>query len=112
MPTATTIGTAVAYATVALAMCALARGGFSVNHMDIAPRQAGVLLAQSNTPGTLAGVIGVALAGFMLAASNASDVDSEGTAGYWFGVFAVPAVLGVASAGVFVTFASGERMFY
>eukprot|EP00898_Chlorokybus_atmophyticus_P000202 jgi/Chlat1/1182/Chrsp114S08651 len=54
MPMATTSGTAVAYATVTLAMCALARGGFSVNHMDIAPRQAGVLLAQSNTPGTLA----------------------------------------------------------
>eukprot|EP00898_Chlorokybus_atmophyticus_P000316 jgi/Chlat1/1285/Chrsp117S01703 len=111
MPTATTIGTAVAYATVALAMCALARGGFSINHMDIAPRQAGVLMALSNTAGTLAGVIGVALTGFMLAASNASNNDAQGTAGDWFGVFAVPAVLCVASAGVFVAFASGERIF-
>ena len=38
-----------------LGMAGLARGGFSVNHMDIAPRHAGILMGISNTAGTLAG---------------------------------------------------------
>ena len=41
--------------TAALACAAWARGGFSVNHMDIAPGQAGLLMGVSNTAGTLAG---------------------------------------------------------
>ena len=41
--------------TLTLTMAGLARGGFSVNHMDIAPRHAGVVMGISNTAGTLAG---------------------------------------------------------
>ena len=41
--------------TAALGCAAFARGGFSVNHMDIAPGQAGMLMGVSNTAGTFAG---------------------------------------------------------
>ena len=45
----------IAATTCTLTMAGLARGGFSVNHMDIAPRHAGVVMGISNTAGTLAG---------------------------------------------------------
>lgn len=38
-----------------LGLAGFARGGFSVNHMDIAPKYAGILMGISNTAGTLAG---------------------------------------------------------
>lgn len=38
-----------------LGMAGFSRGGFSVNHMDIAPKYAGPLMGISNTAGTLAG---------------------------------------------------------
>ena len=47
--------TGVAATTATLACAAWARGGFSVNHMDIAPGQAGLVMGVSNTAGTLAG---------------------------------------------------------
>lgn len=40
-----------------LAMAGFSRGGFSVNHMDIAPKYAGPLMGISNTAGTLAGAL-------------------------------------------------------
>ena len=55
MPAANGVGEGVAATTVALGCAALARGGFSVNHMDIAPRYAGIVMGFSNTAGTLAG---------------------------------------------------------
>lgn len=39
-----------------LGILGFARGGFSVNHMDIAPKYAGPLMGISNTAGTLAGI--------------------------------------------------------
>jgi hypothetical protein len=47
----------VAATSATLGAAGLARGGFSVNHMDIAPRHAGILMGISNTAGTLAGVL-------------------------------------------------------
>ena len=40
----------------ALGFLALGRAGFAVNHMDIAPRYAGIVMGVSNTAGTLAGI--------------------------------------------------------
>ena len=45
-------------------------GGFSVNHMDIAPRHAGTLMGLTNTAGTLPGVIGVYVSGVILQATG------------------------------------------
>ena len=55
MPRATDVASGVSATTSALALAGFARGGFSVNHMDIAPKYAGILMGISNTAGTLAG---------------------------------------------------------
>ncbi len=55
MPAAQGPKQGIAATTCTLTMAGLARGGFSVNHMDIAPRHAGVVMGVSNTAGTLAG---------------------------------------------------------
>ena len=44
-----------------LGMAGFSRGGFSVNHMDIAPKYAGPLMGISNTAGTLAGIPSILL---------------------------------------------------
>lgn len=61
---------AVAIATVSLAGTGLGTGGFIVNHLDIAPRYAGILMGLSNTFATLPGIIGVAATGFILQATG------------------------------------------
>ena len=55
MPAARGEAAGVAATALALGAAGLARGGFSVNHMDIAPQYAGVVMGISNTAGTLAG---------------------------------------------------------
>lgn len=55
MPRARTVTSGVTATTCALGLAGFARGGFSVNHMDIAPKYAGILMGISNTAGTLAG---------------------------------------------------------
>lgn len=82
-----------------------ARGGFSVNHMDIAPKYAGVVMGISNTAGTLAGVIGVAATGWMLEAGGGS----AGSTGWLlaFGVSIANCLVGVV---VFLACAQGQRV--
>lgn len=55
MPAARTLRGGTLATTATLAAAAFARGGFSVNHMDIAPAHAGILMGISNSAGTLAG---------------------------------------------------------
>ncbi len=82
-----------------------ARGGFSVNHMDIAPKYAGVVMGISNTAGTLSGVVGVAATGWMLEAAGGGG----STAGWVLsmGVAICHCVLGTA---VFLLCAQGQRV--
>ncbi|GMP88764.1 hypothetical protein CsSME_00040625 [Camellia sinensis var. sinensis] len=65
---------AVYCSSVALGSLALARAGFAINHMDIAPRYAGIVIGVSNTAGTLAGVIGVDLTGKLLEAAETAHL--------------------------------------
>jgi len=44
MPRATGVASGVFFTTIALGACGFARGGFSVNHMDIAPKYAGMVM--------------------------------------------------------------------
>lgn len=51
-------------------MCAvgfvgLALSGYAVNHLDISPRLAGLLMGLSNTAATIPGIVGVILTGYM-----------------------------------------------
>lgn len=57
MPMAGSATGGVAATSLALGAAGFARGGFSVNHMDIAPRHAGVFMGLSNTAGTIAGAL-------------------------------------------------------
>ncbi len=106
MPGARSLGGGVAAATAALAAAGFARGGFSVNHMDIAPRYAGVLMGISNTAGTLAGVVGVSATGRALqAAGGAAQLAG------WHAAMRAAVFQCAVGAGVFAAFARGERLF-
>jgi ACS family sodium-dependent inorganic phosphate cotransporter len=75
-------------------------GGFSVNHMDIAPRHAGTLMGLTNTAGTIPGVIGVYVSGLILQAT-----------GSWTLVFQVSAGVTFVGLIVFLLFSSGRKLF-
>eukprot|EP00889_Picochlorum_renovo_P003964 jgi/Picre1/30994/NNA_006352.t1 len=100
------VNTGIMYTTSALAAAGFARGGFSVNHMDIAPKYAGAVMGISNTAGTLSGVIGVAVMGQILAWNN----DGATPAG-WFLGFSLAAALCILGSGVFTVYAKGTRLF-
>jgi ACS family sodium-dependent inorganic phosphate cotransporter len=106
MPSATGVSSGVLFTTLSLGTLGFSRGGFSVNHMDIAPKYAGMVMGISNTAGTLAGVIGVAVAGVILEANGGAD----NVAG-WYRAQAVSSSVLVAAACVFSMFAKGERLF-
>lgn len=83
----------------ALGFLACTWSGWAPNHLDIAPRYADVLVGISNTFGTLPGVIGVAVAGWLV------DVTGSYTT-----IFALVAVVNVIGVTVWIGFASGERV--
>lgn len=91
---------AVTYMTCALALGSFCQSGVYSNHQDIGPQYAGILLGISNTAAAVAGIVGVALTGFML------DLTSS-----WTLVFAV--AIGFYCVGMltFNIFARGDRIF-
>jgi ACS family sodium-dependent inorganic phosphate cotransporter len=91
---------ATVYMTCALGLGSFALSGFAVNHFDIGPRYAGVLLGITNTAGTLPGIIGVTVTGFILDAT-----------GSWQLVFLIAAGIYVFGTIVWNLFATGERVF-
>ncbi|KAL5711784.1 putative anion transporter 6 [Ranunculus cassubicifolius] len=101
---------AVFCSSVALGFLALGRAGFAINHMDIAPRYAGIVMGVSNTAGTLAGIVGVGLTGQILEASKLSHLDLT-SAESWRPVFFIPGYLCLFSSVVFLVFSTGERIF-
>ncbi|GJP65766.1 hypothetical protein CLOP_g22628 [Closterium sp. NIES-67] len=106
-PVLKSVNGAVLCSSLTLGACAIARAGFAVNHMDIAPRFAGVVMGVSNTAGTMAGVVGVAASGLILEARRRGGGIDPG----WWWVFFTPASLCVVSALIFDAFATGERVF-
>lgn len=91
-------GAAVALATISLAGTGMGTGGFVVNHIDIAPRYAGILMGLSNTFATIPGIIGVAATGFILQAT-----------GSFAAVFYLIALVYAVGMIAYVAMASGER---
>jgi ACS family sodium-dependent inorganic phosphate cotransporter len=96
----TTISGAVILMCCTLGCGAFALSGFGVNHLDIGPRYAGILLGFSNTAGTIPGILGVTLTGMILDAT-----------GSWQLVFMISAGIYVFGALVWLIFATGERVF-
>jgi ACS family sodium-dependent inorganic phosphate cotransporter len=70
LPGATSVGVAVMLVTLSIGGSALGAGAFAVNHLDVAPRYAGILMGLSNTFATIPGIIGVAATGFILEKTN------------------------------------------
>jgi ACS family sodium-dependent inorganic phosphate cotransporter len=91
---------AVAVMCVSAILGGAASAGFGSNHLDIAPRHAGALMGLSNTAGTIPGVVGVVLSGWL--------VDVTGS---WSMVFYVAAAVKGFGLAFFLTFAKGERIF-
>ncbi|XP_052200346.1 probable anion transporter 5 isoform X1 [Diospyros lotus] len=110
IPLFRTSGGAVFCSSVALGFLALGRAGFAVNHMDIAPRYAGIVMGVSNTAGTLAGIIGVDFTGRLLEAAKTADLDLSNPES-WRSVFCIPGLLCIFSSIVFLLFSTGERIF-
>ena len=84
---------AVACLCVAMAATCWATAGFAPGVLDVAPRHSGVLYSFSNTFATIPGVVGVAIAGWL--------VDVTGT---YSAVFALAAAVGVGAAVLFGLF--------
>jgi ACS family sodium-dependent inorganic phosphate cotransporter len=95
-----TVPLAIALMCVALGLGSFALSGFGSNHLDIAPRYAGALMGLSNTGGTLPGVIGVTVTGYILEAT-----------GSWALVLAIAAGLYVVGGLAWLRFATGEKLF-
>lgn len=110
IPSFRTSSGAVFCSSVALGFLALGRAGFAVNHMDIAPRYAGIVMGVSNTAGTLAGIVGVDLTGKLLEAAKVTNSDLSSPES-WRAVFVIPGLLCVFSSFVFMLFSTGERIF-
>lgn len=91
---------------ISLAFLGFARGGFSVNHMDIAPEHAGLVIGLVNTAGTMAGVMGVTATGAIL--------KLHGGAGErlgWMIAMSFTSVLCVLGTVFFACSARGHRLF-
>jgi len=54
----------------ALGLLALSWSGFLPNHLEIAPRHADVLMGITNTAGTVPGIVGIAITGWLVDASG------------------------------------------
>ena len=91
---------AVAVALIALSASAngLGLSAYGVNHLDIGPEYAGVLMGISNTFATIPGIVGVAVAGFIVQATNSFSAV--------FILIAAVYTLGLCG---YATWASGDR---
>ncbi|XP_043690260.1 probable anion transporter 6 [Telopea speciosissima] len=110
LPLFRTSGGAVFCSSVTLGFLALGRAGFAVNHMDVAPKYAGIVMGVSNTAGTLAGIIGVDLTGRLLEAAKTAHLDLSSPES-WRSVFFMPGYLCIFSSIIFLLFATGEKIF-
>jgi MFS transporter, ACS family, solute carrier family 17 (sodium-dependent inorganic phosphate cotransporter), other len=100
LPSVTSALVATALVTIALGGVSLGAAGYAVNHLDIAPQYAGILMGLSNTFAQLPGIVGVALTGFIVKATHS-----------FAGAFYLSALIYLIGLVCYVTMASGERQF-
>ena len=91
---------ALVYITLGLGATAVSAAGFLVNHLDIGPRYAGVLMGLTNTVGTIPGILAPVITGFIVQFTGSWDL-----------VFYLAAGLSGFGALVWLLFASGEQVF-
>ncbi|XP_049865733.1 vesicular glutamate transporter 1-like isoform X1 [Pectinophora gossypiella] len=97
---ATSVVGCVVFLTIAVGLGGFAWSGFSVNHLDIAPPHASVLMGLSNTVATLPGIISPPLAGAIVTNKTVEE---------WRLVFFISAAIYLIGAIVYGIFASGEK---
>ncbi|XP_060023271.1 sialin isoform X2 [Lagenorhynchus albirostris] len=90
---------AVAFLTISTTLGGFCSSGFSINHLDIAPSYAGILLGITNTFATIPGMIGPIIA---------RSLTPENTVGEWQTVFCLAAAVNVFGAISFTLFSKGE----
>ncbi len=99
VPAAGSPATAVALLAVAASANGISSAAFGVNHLDVAPTYAGILMGISNTIATIPGIIGVAATGLIVQATRSfSAVFILIAAVYALGMF------------FYLRWASGEQM--
>ncbi len=86
--------------TIATGGAAFGVAGFAANHLDIAPRYAGILMGLSNTFAQLPGIVGVALTGFIVKLTHS-----------FAGAFYLIAVIYMVGMTCYLAMGSGERRF-
>ncbi|NP_001263381.1 sialin isoform b [Mus musculus] len=90
---------AVAFLTISTTLGGFASSGFSINHLDIAPSYAGILLGITNTFATIPGMTGPIIA---------KSLTPDNTIREWQTVFCIAAAINVFGAIFFTLFAKGE----
>ena len=91
---------AIVYMCCALGLLSFVLSGFATNHLDIAPRYADVLLGVTNTAGTIPGIIGIMITGYLVE-----------TTGSFAAPFHLAAGIFVFGALVYLVFATGKKLF-
>ncbi|XP_023610049.1 sialin isoform X6 [Myotis lucifugus] len=90
---------AVAFLTISTTLGGFCSSGFSINHLDIAPSYAGILLGITNSFATIPGMIGPVIA---------KSLTPENTIREWQTVFWIAAAINVFGAIFFTLFGKGE----
>ena len=82
-----------------LGLASFCVSGYATNHLDIAPKYAGVLLGITNTVATIPGIVGVALTGWLVETTGSYD-----------SVFVMVACVNLVAVTVWLLFAKAEQL--
>ncbi|KAH9508375.1 hypothetical protein Btru_050943 [Bulinus truncatus] len=93
---------AVVFLTLSVGLQGCIMGGYNINHLDIAPKFAGVLMGITNALGTIPGFLGPAVVGYL--------TDNNQTRGQWEIVFYITAGFCLIGAIGYDILAKGEEM--
>ncbi|XP_076449981.1 vesicular glutamate transporter 1-like [Babylonia areolata] len=98
--------TSIVCLTLAVGFSGFAISGFNVNHLDIAPRYASILMGLSNSVGTLSGMLCPIVVTHI---TRESRNHHELAAGQWQTVFLIASLIHFAGVIFYAIFASGEK---
>jgi len=98
LPRVTSPGIAIVLVTVTACCGAMSLAAFGVNHLDVGPRYAGILMGISNTAATVPGIVGVAVTGLVL-----------GITGSFAPIFYITAAVYLVGLAGYLAWASGEQ---
>jgi len=98
--TKTSLNVSIAFLTIGYGFGGIGMSGFGPNMIDILPEFSGMLMGISNTIGTLPGIVGVSLTGYILDQTHKN----------WQIVFDIMSIINLLSIVVFLLFANDKRL--